>query len=655
MAPKRAPAEEPDAKRRRLDNLVGTRGVSQRGLVEVARKLAEAPGPVTRQDIQSHLAATLNEVSDIVKLPMQDGTEFEWTVGSADKLLRYVAGRSETFNALLSRAVASAGGEPLRMILYMDEVTPGDALALWHGSKFWAMYFIFLDFGPDMLQCEALWLPIAVLKHDTCVGVDGGLSCAVRLLLRHMLLGPGGLARQGAGVQLGGAQKLVRARLVHLLADMDAHRALWLYTGASGYRPCMRCANICMKKGRPAPGEFSILCSRWAHFAPQTDEDVWKLFDDLGVQKATLGKTAYKALETKKGLHYHPLGLLADKELREHVKPSMMAYDPMHNLWANGVVGVEVGCFLKACKKKLKVTFADVRRFVQKWTLPKCRRGGWQKAMFSKSHESSCAKHFRAGASELIGCFPLVVAFAEERIAPNRGMQREVESLRACARMVDLAMAGKSLQRTSVAECIASMEVLMDSHQAAYGSKHIKPKHHYAFHNAAEELKALDCFATERHNKMLKAVGDCVNNHTRLEEAVLGGALLEQVRQLEAMKNDDCALEGKGSASEELRRAFGARECHVAWGMRYRGRRFDTYDVVRAESGEFYYVEACARVDGIHRLVIREFVVASSGPSETMARLQQSFRAVDPGRVLNDVHAWRTASDGCHVILHRDR
>ena len=135
MAPKRAPAEEPDAKRRRLDNVVASRGVSSRGLVDVAKRLAEHGGPVTRHDIRSHLAATLNEVSDIVKLPMEDGTEFEWTVGSADKLLRYVAGRSEKFNALLSRAVASAGGEPLRMVLYMDEVTPGDALAQRHATK----------------------------------------------------------------------------------------------------------------------------------------------------------------------------------------------------------------------------------------------------------------------------------------------------------------------------------------------------------------------------------------------------------------------------------------------------------------------------------------------------------------------------------------
>ena len=52
---------------------------------------------------------------------------------------------------------------------------------------------------------------------------------------------------------------------------------------------------------------------------------------------------------------------------------------------------------------------------------------------------------------------------------------------------------------------IAAAEVHLDLHKQAYGTRYVKPKHHYVFHNAEQEPKELDCFVAERHNKMAKA------------------------------------------------------------------------------------------------------------------------------------------------------
>lgn len=46
--------------------------------------------------------------------------------------------------------------------------------------------------------------------------------------------------------------------------------------------------------------------------------------------------------------------------------------------------------------------------------------------------------------------------------------------------------------------------------QAAYGEGHLKPKHHYCFHNAeslaSSKSVVLDCWVHERKHQMLKQV-----------------------------------------------------------------------------------------------------------------------------------------------------
>ena len=58
---------------------------------------------------------------------------------------------------------------------------------------------------------------------------------------------------------------------------------------------------------------------------------------------------------------------------------------------------------------------------------------------------------------------------------------------------------------------VCDIRALTCLRKAAYGNGHIKPKHHYCFHNAQQlELCAmsLDCFVHERKHQVLKQAAD---------------------------------------------------------------------------------------------------------------------------------------------------
>ena len=55
------------------------------------------------------------------------------------------------YEELFAKAVMSVGGRPLSLVLYMDEVTPGDALAFRHDQQIRDIFVPFLQFGRELL------------------------------------------------------------------------------------------------------------------------------------------------------------------------------------------------------------------------------------------------------------------------------------------------------------------------------------------------------------------------------------------------------------------------------------------------------------------------------------------------------------------------
>ncbi len=279
-----APATLGDAKRRRLANLVGLKNVTSEALAAITRTVhAQGSEEFSTWQINHFIKTEFAKVRFDIDLPIGEADPFTWTVCRADLLVQYFAAEASPFRSVMDRAIRKAGGEPLRGILYLDEVTPGNVLRPDNQRKFWAVYLGFAECAAQHLCREEFWLPLAMLRTTIAGKVLGGMSYCIKALLRSLLFEPCKLAGVGMSVVLE-SPVLLRAALSNVLADEAALKAVWCSKGASGLRPCMLCRNVTSLNSDLLAGQtylVDVSCSDSSQFALCTDEDVWGAFDRL--------------------------------------------------------------------------------------------------------------------------------------------------------------------------------------------------------------------------------------------------------------------------------------------------------------------------------------------------------------------------------------
>ena len=123
--------------------------------------------------------------------------------------------------------------------------------------------------------------------------------------------------------------------------------------------------------------------------------------------------------------------------------------------------------------------------------------------------------------------------FALTVVAPAKKCDKEVASLVALCDVLDVFVAAK--RQTKIEGLPGKATKFMDAHQAAYKDMYMKPKHHFAWHNADQLQRnvILDCWVHERKHKSLKRAAGFVANTSVFEASVLARCLLDQCRQLQ--------------------------------------------------------------------------------------------------------------------------
>lgn len=172
--------------------------------------------------------------------------------------------------------------------------------------------------------------------------------------------------------------------------------------------------------------------------------------------------------------------------------------------------------------------------------------------------------------------------------------------------------------------------------------------------SADQEPKELDCFVTERHNKVAKAVAEPVTNAGNFEATVLGGCVLHQLRQLGEMGPTGNALMAPIVESAELRSAVGAADVFVAASLRWNGTLFRVGELVRSRGGEVFLIDACAAISGELHVVARGFELSQTAGCASTGSLINEMLVIKLADAALDasVWAWRVKKNGDYVISH---
>ena len=196
----------------------------------------------------------------------------------------------------------------------------------------------------------------------------------------------------------------------------------------------------------------------------------------------------------------------------------------------------------------------------------------------------------------------------------------------------------------------------LTAHRAAYGMEHIKPKHHYAMHNALQAERGdlvLDCFVHERKHQVLKRAATPIKNTVNFERSVLARALLEQCRQLQALAGPRC-LVGDSVLDMGVAVAWGAAEATLARGVRFEGLQVKVGDLVFYGHSGAGFVRGCAQSQGSFALLLEPMSRAAIGVGNSRwVQKAESLLLVELGEVpVSLPYCWAPVAEGGWRVLH---
>lgn len=406
-------------KKRRMDAILScpSVNVSVSDLARILKHVRANPSmleeSLCRKGIANKMKAAASCVESELQLQLESGETFDWPVHLPQKLMPVLAASGDPFGELLAiakRAAPFSGG--WSMIIYGDEITPGNVLRPDNARKTTAFYISFRDFG-SWLRCEDAWLCIAVIRHNTAASARGGMSGVIRILLEAVF------ADMSVGIVIG--DELFFCTCTNIIGDEAALKSFWGAKGSAGIKPCLPCKNVVMKDERSgllcndASGYLiDISEARVRNLDFATDDDIWWLCDQLLQHRGSKASLSQK--EKAFGLRQCPFGLLAALPLREHVKPRSNTFDSMHCYFSQGIAGQELQLFLTAAEQEFGLKYEALDKYCKlQW---KTQRDRKYTNTFSPQREAHPSDTFRGMASEVLYVYPLVEQFAATVIEP---------------------------------------------------------------------------------------------------------------------------------------------------------------------------------------------------------------------------------------------
>ena len=435
----------------------------------------------------------------LVSLTMPTNAEGS-TVGlhmfSLPAILQAHVDSNPLFCELLRRACVSHQNE-LRLIFYVDEVSPGNVLSPLNRRKANLCYISFVEM--EVLHLEHLWVLISLQTSERIAEVQGGFPTVVTTLLVTLL----NECKDGFAISFLGDNRLIWIKRVVLLADHEGLRAFSGAKGSAGLKPCPKCTNV-LSGCKSADGHVNVSHGSLSGCTLQTQEG---LRQTLNMLRAQPTKKDLAEMETLSGWNKDALecGPLLNATLSAWLGLEDLTFDAMHQYWSCGIICQELGLwYTSLLDAGLNLDL------VRDWVML-----GWEsisgdsqpKHLFNPKLWRKNAD-YRGDAAAAAAALSFTHAFSEEilrGIKPN--LHPVLDSLQA------LHAVTTCIQRTKIAVAegrglLALQEKHFALHIAAYGCDHARPKWHFAVHcwsQCQRWGRLLDATCCERKHRAYKS------------------------------------------------------------------------------------------------------------------------------------------------------
>jgi len=179
-----------------------------------------------------------------------DGGDFTVEIQDPWAMLHHCLGASGWLSKLFLSRVQVYPPSPSNLwhlLLYSDEITPGNQIAHRHQRKTQSIYWSFLEFGP-YLGDERLWFTAALIRSSTVNQLPGAMSKLKGELVKVFFPSTGpNMETSGIMVPLHKMGQDTQYQL-HLFVEFGlnvedelALHMTYMCMGASGLKPCVKC------------------------------------------------------------------------------------------------------------------------------------------------------------------------------------------------------------------------------------------------------------------------------------------------------------------------------------------------------------------------------------------------------------------------------
>lgn len=447
---------------------------------------------------------------------------------------------SPKFRALMLSIIGD-GRRPLRIVLFIDEMTLGNVLRPDLGRAVQDLFWTFVDFPGWFLVRQDAWFVFTALRSVE----KNKLSGSVSELMKHVVHtfwsqhGPNFATSGGALFVSESATKVFLAYFVGFIGDEMGLKGVFQSKGPAGTRCCIQCKNIVqfLDAYVPASGILqSISCHDRHLFQKSTDADIYWIVDAL-TEMASGPKGALNEAQKVYGINFEPFGILFDQHCRSIVRPTVhWLRDWMHVMCVSGCANIEIQQLLVTLKQH-GVPLEAVSTFASHITLP-AAHGKVNPDWFTIKRIGKPAADkdgWKGFSSEILTIVPLLWCFLNVVVVPLGILDRHIECFKCLHLMLALFRSGPEC----AAQNVDNITAIIDRHADLFGrlyKSRIKPKYHHLFHipdHAIHLGKLLSCFVTERKHRSVKSQA----SHTfgNFERSLL----IETVgRNLDAFKDD---------------------------------------------------------------------------------------------------------------------
>ena len=209
----------------------------------------------------------------------------------------------------------SSAENPWHLLLYSDEVTPGNPLATNNKRKFQAIYWSLEEFEQHVLSHEEGWFTVCTEFSTAVNSLNAGMSQLFGLIIK-VFMSPDSHNLTTTGILLefpNGYSIRLFAVLGGFLQDGGAHKSTWHCRGDGSSASCLKCANYFKTDSKH--GELVSDGLKFDELVPATSKSVRTKARYVEKHAGILNKSKFDELQQAMGITYHPGSLLLDRSI----------------------------------------------------------------------------------------------------------------------------------------------------------------------------------------------------------------------------------------------------------------------------------------------------------------------------------------------------